>query len=182
MRPLVYSAAAAAKRGHGWTRVGNDVYYHENGVARRDKTPKNGGDPASHSTLSFTWVAEYDGDTMYFAMYVLWPEGTTSLPPTHPMPTELTTSTPTPTSKPTPTSTPDCAQVLSIHLLGLAQLPRAAPGRPTTRTPRAPPAPRPHNRRQRVRDALGHRPRITRRGGERAPSRRPIRACSSWGE
>ena len=37
MRPLVYSAMAAAKRGIGWTRVGTDLYYAENGVARRDK-------------------------------------------------------------------------------------------------------------------------------------------------
>ena len=37
MRPLVYSAAAATKLGHGWARCGHDVFYHENGVARRDK-------------------------------------------------------------------------------------------------------------------------------------------------
>ena len=68
MRPLVYSAAAAVKLGHGWTRAGSDVFYHENGVSRRDKAGSKGGESASHSTLSFTWTAEYPADTLYFAM------------------------------------------------------------------------------------------------------------------
>ena len=68
MRPLVYSAAAASKHGHGWTRAGTDVFYHENGVSRRDKGPGRDGKEPSHSTLSFSWVPEFDNDTVYFAM------------------------------------------------------------------------------------------------------------------
>ena len=37
MRPLIYSAQAASKHGHGWMRAGTDVIYYENGVSRRDK-------------------------------------------------------------------------------------------------------------------------------------------------
>ena len=55
MRPLVYSASAASKHGHGWTRAGSDVNYY---------TPKD----ASHSTLTFSWTAEHENDTLYFAM------------------------------------------------------------------------------------------------------------------
>ena len=69
MRPLVYSAAAAVKHGQGWTRTGQEVIYHENGVQRRDKGPgKNGEAGPSHSTLSWAWTAEYPNDTCYFAM------------------------------------------------------------------------------------------------------------------
>lgn len=67
MRPLVYSAMAASKHGHGWTRIGTDVYYHENGVSRRDTNRKDGKE-ASHSTLSFSWSPEHANDTLYFAM------------------------------------------------------------------------------------------------------------------
>lgn len=60
MRPLLYSALAAA-RGVGWRRGGEDILYFENGTAKRS------GGKGEHSTLSFTWAAEEEGDTVYFA-------------------------------------------------------------------------------------------------------------------
>ena len=54
MRPLVYSAAAAVKQGHGWTRTGYDVIYHENGVSA--ETRRAAASPRRLATLSFSAV------------------------------------------------------------------------------------------------------------------------------
>ena len=68
MRPLLYSTQAAVKLGHGWTRSGHEVLYYENGVIRRDRGDGKTNPNAQHSTLSFSWTAEYTGDLIYFAM------------------------------------------------------------------------------------------------------------------
>ena len=44
------------------------MLYYENGVIRRDRGDGKTNPNAQHSTLSFSWTAEWTGDLIYFAM------------------------------------------------------------------------------------------------------------------
>ena len=62
MRPLAYSQRDAELHGVGWVRKGDDVCYYPNRIPMIQRKKRK-----THQTLTFSYDAEHDGDTVYFA-------------------------------------------------------------------------------------------------------------------